>query len=202
MSGACAVRDADPVENPTAGSPSTWKKNRMTPLEAAALAVLVGYTIYAQARVHEVPEHERYIAPFVYALIGLAAGGISIPDDALSVSTLTAGILASVAVGLARGRVCHVWMAPDGSVHSQGTMLTVSLSLGLVAAALGLNPYRDLLHIATGYNPFSAVLWGMAIMTAVAAALVRSRALTLLYAISQIELDAEAAARWAAPTAR
>jgi hypothetical protein len=162
----------------------------MTSVEAAALAVLVGYAVYAQTRLRHVPEHERFILPFVYALIGLATGGISIPDDATSVSTLTAGILASAVVGLARGRVCQVWMAPDGSVHSQGTVLTVSLSLGLVAAVLGLNPYRDLLHIATGNNPFGAVLWATAVMTAVAAALVQSRALALLHAISQIELEA------------
>jgi hypothetical protein len=161
----------------------------MTPVEAAVLAVLVGYAIYAQTRVREVPEHERFILPFVYALIAIATGGVTIPDSAASISTLVAGILASVVAGLARGWICQVSMTPDGSVHSQGTVLTVSLSLGLVAVMLGLSSYRELLHIDTG-NAIGAVLWGTAVMTTVAAALVRSRAFTLLHAISQIELEA------------
>jgi hypothetical protein len=76
-----------------------------------------------------------------------------------------------------------VWAAADGKVYSQGTVLTIGLFLGLVAAKFAIGTGAYFLHISDD-GGFGEVLIMIAIMVAFQAELIWRRARTLLPASS------------------
>lgn len=149
----------------------------MSPIEIVALLALVGYAIYRQTRRHEVVGAARFTLAIGYAIAGILIGGFSLPHTPAEVVVLGGGLVLSVVVGLARGRVTRLW-AEDGRVYCQGTALTVGLFLGLVAAKFAIGTACYFLHI-TDDGGFGEIMVMIAIMVAFQAELVWRRAQAL-----------------------
>lgn len=154
----------------------------MSPLAVVAIVALVVYAIYTQSRRHEVTGHHRYKMAIIYAVVGLAVGGFSRPDDVAEWTLLLVGILLSVVVGVARGYWTRMWVevGEDGRRHvqAQGTALTIGLFVGLVVAKFGLGTYAYLAGISDD-GGFGEVMIMIAVMVAFQAELVWRRALAL-----------------------
>jgi hypothetical protein len=149
----------------------------MSPVEIAALLALVGYAIYRQTRHCEVVGRSRFTLAVVYAVVGVVIGGFALPHSAAEVLVVGIGLALSVVVGLARGRLTHLW-AEDGRVYSKGTPLTIGLFLGLVAAKFAIGTACYFLHISDD-GGFGEVLVMIAIMIAFQAEIVWRRARVL-----------------------
>jgi hypothetical protein len=146
----------------------------MSPLEIAALLAMTGYAIYKQTSKHEITGAHRFTLAAVYALVGIGLGGFALPTTGLAVALLVVSIALSAAVGIARGRLTRLWIE-DGRAFVQGTALTVSLFLGLVAAKFALGTAAYLLHVQFD-GGFGEVLVMVSIMVAVQAEIVWRRA--------------------------
>ena len=149
----------------------------MSPFEIVALLALVGYAIYRQTRQNEVVGGSRFKLPIIYAIAGVVVGGFALPHSAAEVVVLGIGLALSVIVGLARGRLTHLW-AEDGKVYSKGTPLTIGLFLGLVAAKFAIGTVCYFLKISDD-GGFGEVLVMIAIMIAFQAEIVWRRAQAL-----------------------
>jgi hypothetical protein len=149
----------------------------MSPLEIVALSALVGYAIYRQTRQSEVVAGSRFKLAIIYAIAGVLVGGFAMPHSVAEVLVLATGLVLSVAVGLARGRLTRLW-AEDGRVYSKGTPLTIGLFLGLVAAKFAIGTVCYFLHISDD-GGFGEVLVMIAIMVAFQAEIVWRRARAL-----------------------
>ena len=151
----------------------------MSPTEIIIILALTGYAIYQQTRKHQVTGQNRFKLAIIYGVVGLIVGGIYLPRNAAAWGLLVLSLALSAGVGLLRGRKTRVWAAADGHVYSQGTVLTISLFLGLVAAKFAIGTGAYFLHISDD-GGFGEVLIMIAIMVAFQAELIwrRARALT------------------------
>jgi len=153
----------------------------MSPIEVVAILAVVGYAVYKQTHVIEVAGKGRFKLALIYAIVGLCVGGFAVPHTAAAVATLTVSIVLSAVLGTLRGRLTQVWM-DNGRIYRRGTVLTVSLFLGLIAFkfALGTLTYFDHSHDA---ESFGEIMIMIAVMVAVQAEIVWRRARTLMTAV-------------------
>ena len=149
----------------------------MTPLEIAILVAMTGYAIYKQSQRHEVVGSSRFKLAIIYAIVGLVIGGVHAPDNAWEVGILVASVLASVVIGLVRGRYTRVWRQ-DGTVWAQGTALTISLFFGLILFKVALGTAAYFLHVSDD-GGFGEILLLIAVMVAFQAQIVWTRARAL-----------------------
>jgi len=149
----------------------------MTPIEIVALLALMGYAVYRQTREQEITGASRFKMAIMYAVAGVVVGGFSRPHTLAEVLVLVASLALSVIVGLARGRLTHLW-ARDGRVFSQGTPLTIGLFLGLVAAKFAIGTACYFLNISDD-GGFGEILVMIAVMIAFQAELIWRRAQAL-----------------------
>ena len=150
----------------------------MSPTEIVILLALTGYAIYQQSRRHQVVGSQRFKLAIIYAIVGLVVGGMNMPKNTAAWGLLVLSIALSVGVGLLRGRLTRVWASAGGTVYSQGTALTISLFLGLVAAKFAIGTAAYFLHISDD-GGFGEVLIMIAIMVAFQAQLIWRRAQSL-----------------------
>jgi hypothetical protein len=150
----------------------------VSPTEIIIILALTGYAIYQQTRKHQVTGQSRFKLAIIYGVVGLIVGGIYLPRNAAAWGLLVLSIALSAGVGLLRGRKTRVWTAADGHVYSQGTVLTISLFLGLVAAKFAIGTAAYFLHISDD-GGFGEVLIMIAIMVAFQAELIWRRAQAL-----------------------
>ena len=106
----------------------------MSPAAIAAILALTVYAIYKQTQKHEVIGKSRFKLAIIYGIVGLCVGGFARPESGIEWGILVGSLLLSVVVGLARGAKTHVWAERNGRVYSQGTVLTITLFLALVAS--------------------------------------------------------------------
>lgn len=149
----------------------------MSPIEIIALLALVGYAVYRQTRQSEVSGSARFNLAIIYAVAGLLIGGFTLPHTPAEILVLAIGLALSVVVGLARGRLTHLW-TEDGRVYSRGTPLTIGLFLGLIAAKFAIGTACYFLHI-TDDGGFGEILVMIAIMIAFQAEIIWRRAQAL-----------------------
>jgi hypothetical protein len=147
----------------------------MNALEIAAILALTTYAIYKQTHVGEVRDKGRFKLALIYGIVGLSVGGFDLPHGNVAIALLAVSIVLSVVVGTARGYLTRIWVDADGRVLRQGTVLTVSLFLALVAAKLGLGTYEYLNGVRDTAG-FGEVMVMIAVMVAVQAQIVRNRA--------------------------
>jgi hypothetical protein len=150
----------------------------MSPTELIVILALTGYAIYQQTRRHQITGQHRFKLAIIYGVVGLIVGGINMPKNAAGVGLLALSLALSVGVGLLRGRTTKVWAAADGKVYSQGTVLTIGLFLGLVAAKFAIGTAAYFLHISDD-GGFGEVLIMIAVMVAFQAELIWRRARAL-----------------------
>jgi hypothetical protein len=149
----------------------------MNPIEIAVIVLMVGYAVYKQTRISEIRAAGRFKLAIIYAIVGVIVGGFALPHTATSVALLVLGVALSVVCGVARGRLTRVWV-DHGRVVAQGTAITVSLFVGLIAAKFGIGTYAYLagIHDTGG---FGEVMVMIAVMVAVQAETVFRRAQSL-----------------------
>jgi hypothetical protein len=147
----------------------------MSPIEIIALIVLAAYAVYRQTTVNEVSEHGRFKLAAVYGIIGIAVGGFALPHGAVAIGLLGLSIALSAAVGVARGYKTRIWQAADGRVLARGTVLTIALFVGLIAAKFGIGTYEYLAGVRDSAG-FGEVLLMIGVMVAVQAQIVWIRA--------------------------
>jgi hypothetical protein len=150
----------------------------MSPFGIAAILALVAYAIYKQTQKHEIVRHGRYKLAITYAIVALCIGGFSRPDGLAEWSILVGSLALSVVFGIARGRRSNVWRDPDGRVYSQGTVLTITLFLILVAAKFAIGTVCYLTGVSDD-GGFGEVMLMIAVMVAFQAELVWRRARAL-----------------------
>lgn len=150
----------------------------MTPPQILILLALTAYAIYRQSIRHEVVGHSRFKLAIIYTVVGLAVGGFYLPPDATSWAVLLGGLLASVIVGVLRGRFTRLWREADGRVFSRGTPLTVGLFLALVGGKFAIGTWQYL-HHAHPHGGFGEVLVMIGAMVAMQAQIVWQRATAL-----------------------
>ena len=136
------------------------------------------YAVYRQSIRHELNGNSRFKLAIVYAIVGLSVGGFHMPPDPASWSALVASLAASVAVGLARGRMTRLTLEPDGRIFSQGTPVTIGLFLLLVGGKYAWGTWAYL-HNAHPDGGFGEVLLVIAAMLAMQAEIVWRRALAI-----------------------
>jgi hypothetical protein len=147
----------------------------MSTTEVIAILALVGYSVYRQTKKSQVIPESRFKMAIIYTIVGLCVGGFDRPSGLAGYGLIAAGLLLSLVVGLARGRLTRVWAEADGRVFTQGTAVTVGLFLGLVAVKFGLGVLAWFANINDGAG-FGEVLIMIAIMIAVQAQIVYRRA--------------------------
>ena len=150
-------------------------------VEILILLAMIGYAIYRQTQQHEVVGSSRFKLAIIYAVVGLVVGGFSRPDTTAEWALLVAGLVLSVVVGLARGKLTRVWAddtAGEHRVYSRGTAVTVALFLGMVVAKFGLGTYAYFAHISDD-GGFGEILIMIAVMVAFQAELIWRRARAL-----------------------
>ncbi|ANJ26147.1 hypothetical protein [Agromyces aureus] len=149
----------------------------MQPIQLVLLLGMVVYAIVRQTRISTAGGPARFKLAFIYAGIGVASllvGGWS-PPEGLGWLFLLGGIVLSAVVGVLRGRLTKVWVADDGQLLRQGTWLTVSLFVAVIAVKVALGVIAGFAGIADG-SSFAEVLVIVAIMIAVQAEIVHRRA--------------------------
>ncbi|MEF7614507.1 hypothetical protein V4F39_11360 [Aquincola sp. MAHUQ-54] len=150
----------------------------MSITEIVILLALTGYAIYRQSVSHAVVGRTRFKLALVYAAVGLAVGGFYLPPDGRAWLVLLVGLVASLVVGLVRGRLSLLTLRPDGVVLSRGTPLTIGLFVALVASKYAWGAW-EFLHHAHPHGGFGEVLLQIAAMAALQAEVVWRRALAL-----------------------
>lgn len=151
----------------------------MSIIEIIALVALTGYAVYRQTTVGEVREQGRFKLAIIYAVIGLVVGGFALPHGAIAIGLLALSIVLSAVVGLVRGYKTRVWKADDGRVLRQGTVLTITLFLALIAAKFGIGTYEYLAGLRDTAG-FGEVMLMIAVMVAVQAQIVWTRGRALM----------------------
>ncbi|MET0695698.1 MAG: hypothetical protein ABWX96_04245 [Propionibacteriaceae bacterium] len=146
----------------------------MSPTELILILTMTGYAVYQQTRRHELQQKTRFKLAIIYGIVGLAVGGFNLPKTPLSITFLAISIVLSVVVGLIRGRYTRVWREDD-ILFSQGTKLTVTLFLLLIASKFALGTVAYFLH-ASDDGGFGEVMIMIALMVAVQAELIWRRA--------------------------
>jgi hypothetical protein len=146
----------------------------MSPVELVAILALVGYAIYRQTREHEVLGAHRFTLALVYVVVGLVLGGLDIPDRPVEQLFLLAGLALSIGVGLARGRLTHLWRGDDGRVYAQGSALTVGLFLGMVVVKFAMGTWAYF-HGLSDTGGFGEILLMIGLMVAFQAEIIWRR---------------------------
>jgi hypothetical protein len=149
----------------------------MLPIQLLAVLTLVGYALYRQSRAKEIANRGRFTLAITYAAIGLALG-VHVDRAPLSLALLTVSLLASLGIGVLRGRRTRVWRDEADRVFSRGTVVTIGLFLGLIAFKVMLGSIAYLTH-----TPYDSGLGGILVligaMLAVQAEIIRRRVLEL-----------------------
>lgn len=158
----------------------------MSSTEIIALLAMTGWAIYKQTQISEVREHGRFKMAVIYGIVAVCVGGFVRPEGALAWTLLGASIGLSVVVGLARGRLTHVWLNDAGQAMRQGSTLTVALFLGMILAKFGIGTFAYLDHVQDGAG-FGEIMAMIAIMVAVQAEIVWQRARVITAATQQSE---------------
>lgn len=152
----------------------------MTPTQILVIAVLCIYALYRQSiRVEVTDGRQRFKLALIYGIVGLAVGGFYLPPSPASWGILVFGVLLSVVVGVARGRLTRLWVEPDGRMFRQGTPLTIALFVLLVGSKFGIGAWQYLHHAPEAHGGFGEVLVMIAVMVAVQAEIGWRRALAL-----------------------
>jgi hypothetical protein len=159
----------------------------MSPTEITALIALSVYPVYEQSRVSQVEGQGRFKIAIIYAVVAVTVGGSTVPTSTPAVLTLACGLLLSVSVGLARGRLTQVWMAIDGTVLSKGTILTVGLFVTMAAAEFALGAYADIRGVPATIG-FGGILLMTSAMVAAQAEITHARVTKLRRAVARVEL--------------
>jgi hypothetical protein len=146
----------------------------MSTYELIAILALVGYAIYRQTRTHAVTGQNRFKLAIIYTMVGVIIG-FQMPHTAATVGLLIVGLLASLGVGLLRGRKSLMWRGDDGTVYTRGTALTIGLFLALVAFKFGLGTVAYFAHVPYE-SGIGEVLVMVGVMLAVQAELIWRRA--------------------------
>lgn len=146
----------------------------MTPIEIVLLLTMCAYAIHRQTQEHEIVGSGRYKLAIIYAIVGLLVGGFSRPDGIAEWSLLITGLLLSVVVGLARGRLTRIWRTDDGRVYSRGTALTISLFVALVAVKFAMGTVAWFAGVSDD-GGFGEILVMIAVMVAFQAEIVWRR---------------------------
>src|ERR1700712_934 len=146
----------------------------MSPLEIVILVSMLGYAVWRQTQRHEVVGASRFKLAIIYGVVGLVVGGFHLRHTGFAIALLASSLVLSIIFGLLRGRYTRVW-AEDGRVYSQGTVLTVSLFLVLIAAKFGLGTFAYLEKFSDD-GGFGEILLMIAVMVAFQAEIVWRRA--------------------------
>jgi type IV secretory pathway TrbD component len=147
----------------------------MSPIEIIALIVLAAYAVYRQTTVNEVREQGRFKLAAIYGVIGIAVGGFALPHGAVAIGLLGLSIALSAVIGVARGYQTRIWRAEDGRVLARGTVVTIALFVGLIAAKFGIGTYEYLAGVRDSAG-FGEVLLMIGVMVAVQAQIIWIRA--------------------------
>jgi hypothetical protein len=150
----------------------------MSPVELTVIIAVVCYAVFQQTRRHQLHKGSRFKLAAIYGVVGLSVGGAHLPETTLSIAFLLLSIALSLIVGLARGRLTRVWCEGE-TAFSQGTKLTVTLFLLMIAAKFGLGTVAYLAH-ASEDGGAGEILLMLAIMMAIQAQLISKRAEALL----------------------
>ncbi|WP_029135524.1 hypothetical protein [Nakamurella lactea] len=156
----------------------------MSPYELLAILALTGYAVYQQTRRHQIVASTRFKLAVIYGVVGLVIGGIELPRTRLAIAFLAISIVLSVVVGQVRGRLTRIW-AEGGRIYSQGTAVTVSLFLALIASKFVLGTIAYFAH-ASDTGGFGEILIMLALMMAIQAELIHRRAQRL---VAQLPAD-------------
>jgi hypothetical protein len=151
----------------------------VSPAEILIILAMTVYAVYRQSIRHEVIGRTRFKLAIIYAVIGLIVGGFYLPPDAVSWIALCVSLAASVAVGIARGRLTRLFLEPGGKVFSQGTPLTVTLFLILVGGKFAWGTWQYF-HQAHPDGGFGEVLLLIALMVAMQAQIIWRRTQALM----------------------
>jgi hypothetical protein len=146
----------------------------MTVGELLWIIGLCAYAVYQQTRKHEIVGNARFRLAIIYGVVGLIIGGFNLPTKTLSIVFLLISVALSLVFGYIRGRLTKVW-AEAGHVYSQGTPLTITLFLALIACKFGLGAIAYVLD-ASDDGGVGEVLIMIAVMMAVQAELIWRRA--------------------------
>jgi len=150
----------------------------MTPVQLLILMGMTVFAVYRQTVRSEIIGHTRFKLALVYAAVGLIVGGFYLPPDAGGWAALAVSLIASVLIGVARGRLTRLTLRPEGSVWSQGTPVTIGLFLLLVAAKYAWGAW-EYFHNSHPDGGFGEVLLMIAAMVAMQAEIVWRRARAL-----------------------
>lgn len=146
----------------------------MSLTELIAILALVGYAIYRQTRTNHITGRARFTLAIVYGGVGLLLG-VHIAHSLAAYGLVAVGLLASLGIGLLRGRYTAMWRDADGEIYSRGTRLTIGLFLGLVAFKFVLGTIAYLTH--TPYESgIGSIMLMIGVMLAVQAELIWRRA--------------------------
>ncbi|SFM92072.1 hypothetical protein [Variovorax sp. OV329] len=138
----------------------------MSATEIAILALMSVYALWRQSMQHAVSlGPARFKLALIYAGAGLVIGGYHLPPDRSSWLTLAGSLLASVGVGLLRGRYTRLWRDAQGQLWSQGTPLTITLFVLLVGGKFALGAWQYI-HRQHPHGGFGEVLVMIALMLA------------------------------------
>ncbi|WP_111766994.1 DUF1453 family protein [Nakamurella deserti] len=146
----------------------------MSIYELLGVLALTGYAVYQQTRRHQVVARTRFTLALIYGVAGVISGGLHLPPTGLAVTFLVISLLLSLIVGQVRGRLTRLWVE-DGRIWSQGTTLTVSLFLALIASKFVLGTVAYFAHVSEN-GGIGEVLLMLAVMMAIQAQLIHRRA--------------------------
>jgi hypothetical protein len=149
----------------------------MSTTELILILALTGYAIYRQTRVNEITGHNRFKLAIIYAVVGIAVG-VHVQHSAATIGLLAVSLLASLIVGVIRGRHTHMWRETDGRVFTRGTTFTVGIFLALIAFKFGLGTFAYFAHISSS-GGIGEILLMIGIMVGVQAEIIWRRAQTL-----------------------
>jgi len=149
----------------------------MSPFAIAVLVALTVFAVYRQSIQTEVVGSTRFKLALIYAIVGIVIGGFHQPESEIGWVVLVGSLLASVAVGVARGRLTTLTLK-NGRIYSRGTALTIGLFVGLVACKFALGAYQYV-HGINSHGGFGEVLVMIAVMVAFQAELIWRRACAL-----------------------
>lgn len=149
----------------------------MSPMNIAVLVAMTVFAVYRQSIRSEVVGASRFKLALIYAAVGLAVGGFHLPESSAAWASLAIGLLASVAVGTARGKLTTLTIEED-RVYSRGTPLTIGLFVALVVSKFALGTY-EYLHGISSHGGFGEVMLMIAVMVAFQAELIWRRACAL-----------------------
>ncbi|MYZ42345.1 DUF1453 family protein [Schauerella aestuarii] len=145
--------------------------------QIAIIVALCVYALYRQTVRHTIDGHNRYKIAIIYAIVGLVIGGFHAPPTALAWAFLAGGLGLSAIVGYARGRLTRVWQQ-DGQIYAQGTALTITLFVLLIALKFALGTAEYFIGIRM-HGSFGEILILIAVMVAFQSHIVWLRAQAL-----------------------